>query len=134
MGDEAREEDTGLHNVLGGLGIDLGQPASYRRLTQFHIPAELANAQALGSDHFNDLQFEAGVEDSSFGFRHGYYSGDLHLSVCANSLDQDIQPVPLIVEHGRKFSFVLTSLFSNEHFEGGNNFGSGCIVTSKLIN
>ena len=72
-------------------GINLGQPASYGRLAQLHVLADLANAQALGADHFNDLQFEARVEYSSFGFRHFYYPGDFHLSVCTKSLDQDIE-------------------------------------------
>jgi len=43
------------------LGINLSQPASHRRLAQLHVSADL-----LHSDHFNDLQFEARVEDSSF--------------------------------------------------------------------
>jgi hypothetical protein len=36
------------------------------------------------------LQLEAGVEDSSFLFRHGDCPGDFHLSVCAKLLEQDI--------------------------------------------
>ncbi|WP_460885574.1 hypothetical protein, partial [Polaromonas eurypsychrophila] len=35
------------------------------------------------------LQLEARVKYSSFRFRHFYYPGDLHLSMCTNSLDQD---------------------------------------------
>ncbi len=47
-------------------GINLGEPASHRRLAQCHVPADLTNPQSLTSDHFNDLQLEARVEDSSF--------------------------------------------------------------------
>ena len=46
--------------------INLRKPASHRRLAQLHVPADLTNAQTLRSDHFNDLQLEARVENSSF--------------------------------------------------------------------
>ena len=46
--------------------INLSQPASHRRLAQLHVCADLSNAQTLHSDHFNDLPFEARVEESSF--------------------------------------------------------------------
>jgi hypothetical protein len=46
--------------------INLRQTAPHRRLAQLHIPADLCNAQALGPDYFNDSQFEARVDDSSF--------------------------------------------------------------------
>jgi hypothetical protein len=41
------------------------------------------------ANHLNNLQLEAGVEDSSFLFRHGDCPGDFHLSVCAKLLEQD---------------------------------------------
>jgi hypothetical protein len=69
--------------------IELCQPASDGRLSQLHVSADLAHAQALRSDHLNDLQLEARVKDPSFRFRHVCCPGDFHLSVCANSLDQD---------------------------------------------
>ena len=50
----------------GYAGINLGKPASHCRLAQLHVFADLSNAQALRSDHFNDLQLETRVEDSSF--------------------------------------------------------------------
>ena len=81
-----RLTDTGLPQLFG---INLGQPASHRRLAKLHVRADLPDAQALGPDHFNNLQLEACVEDSPFRFRHVYYPGDFHLSVCTNLLDQN---------------------------------------------
>jgi hypothetical protein len=43
------------------------------------------------------LQLEARVKNSSFRFCHFDYPGDFHLSVCANSLDQDrVTPLGLM--------------------------------------
>ena len=67
----------------------LRKPASDRRLAKLHFAADFANPQALNPDHFNYLQLEARIKDSSFGVRHSQYSGDFHLSGCPNSLDQD---------------------------------------------
>ena len=58
---------TGLIALVAELlGINLREPAPHRRLAQRHVPADLTNAQSLTSDHFNDLQLDARVEDSSF--------------------------------------------------------------------
>ena len=43
--------------------IEVQRGASIAKL---HVPANLANAQALNPDHLNDLQLEARVKDSSF--------------------------------------------------------------------
>ena len=47
------------------LSFELHELAPDAGGTQAHIFADLPNAQALGFEHLNDLQFEAGVKDSS---------------------------------------------------------------------
>ena len=56
---------------------------------QAHVFADLPYAQALGFDHLNDLQFEAGVKDSS-EFRMVHVSCRFtfdNLSLCLFKLD-----------------------------------------------
>ena len=65
------------------LGIELREPASDGGLTQFHVPADLADTKRLIADHLHNLQFEAGIKDSSFLFCHDSRPSVFLLSSCA---------------------------------------------------
>ena len=67
------------------LSFELHEPAG----AQAHVFADLCDAQSLRFDHLNDMQFEAGVKDSSgFGIVHVScrFSFD-NLSLCLFKLD-----------------------------------------------
>ena len=78
--------DTALPQLLS---LKLHEPAPDGGGSQAHVFADLPNAQALNFDHLDDLQFEAGVKDSSgFGIVHVScrFSFD-NLSLCLFKLD-----------------------------------------------
>ena len=74
------------------LCLELTEPAPDGGGSKAHVFADLPNTQALGFDHLNNLQFKAGVEDSS-GFRIAHvccrFSFD-NLSLCLFKLDHHI--------------------------------------------
>lgn len=70
-------------------GIDLRKPACDGRFGQFHVSADVADAEVVMTNYLHNLQLEASVKDSTFLFRRGDRSDDFHLSWCAMKLDQD---------------------------------------------
>ena len=55
---------------------------------QLHVAADIADAQALHTNHLHDLQLELRVECPSFSLAHIPRPGGLHLSRCPGKLDQ----------------------------------------------